>query len=137
MGCGGDSIQADSPVSERYEDFHDSAEVGDSILISDITDFEWDYLYVFGEGDKKSEVDDIIGVDFYGRQLPLVGSERIYDAGNLFIFVAGDEVVHAVSVGPADYTLFEWGHGYDPASATATEVDGGFVQLDDDSTSDG
>lgn len=61
--------------------------------LSALTDFDWDTVYVFGEGVSATDVHDAVGE-------PVLSAERYYDAGNLLIFVRAGTVERAVSVLP-------------------------------------
>lgn len=71
----------------------DLSATGGAGRLADLTDFEWDTVYVFSEGAAAADIEAAVGQ-------PVIDDEFYYEAGNLLIFVRGGEPVRAVSVLP-------------------------------------
>ena len=80
---------------------------GRSARLADLTDFEWDSVYVFGEGARADEINDSVGTT--------VLRPGWYDsAGNLLVFSLGGKAVYAADVVPDILVTgekIEWGAG--------------------------
>lgn len=93
-GCGnivGMDIAQDGRLHDRLRELSSS---GGSATLSDLTDFEWDTVYVFGEGARAEKINDSVGTTVLARQ------GHYYSAGNLLVFSSRGEVVYAADVVP-------------------------------------
>lgn len=86
-GCGGSLIESESAISPTIVDFEPD---DDAVLLGEITDFEWDRVYMFESGVRKDSIDERIGAELFGDD-----EEILIGQGQLLVFVLGDEVAHA------------------------------------------
>ncbi len=66
---------------------------GSAVPLSDLTDFDWDTVHVFGEGATSAEIEAVVGA-------PVIRGSRYLDAGQLLVFELDQDVVRALSVVP-------------------------------------
>lgn len=96
--------------------------------MDEFTDFPWDTVHLFGEGDTYRLIDTTVGTTVFGRE------GRYVEQGSLLIFTQGGQVVHAVALVPP---IIEGGtHTYrrETAVLRARTKDPGPYQLDLNST---
>ncbi|MGH3980310.1 MAG: hypothetical protein ACRDRZ_15110 [Pseudonocardiaceae bacterium] len=107
-GCGiigGMDIATEGPLHDRLREL---SSTGGSAALADLTDFEWDTVYVFGEGTRAEEINDAVGTTVLRVQ------DRYYSAGNLLVFSSHGKAVYAADVVPDILVTggdTEWGAG--------------------------
>jgi len=69
------------------------SQTGGTGRLADLTDFEWDTVYVFAEGAAAEDIETLVGRS-------VLSDDFYYEAGNLLVFVRDGEPVRAVSVVP-------------------------------------
>lgn len=78
---------------ELYNGIRGLSELGARGRIGDHTTFEWDEVFVFGEGTPAADITGITGA-------AVIATRRYEDAGNLLVFRHAQAVVRAVSIVP-------------------------------------
>lgn len=98
IGCGGNWMtdsgpyEYDTPVTRSLDEFHLTGPQGAQRRMDEFTDFNWDTVYLFGEGDSYRSIDDTIGTTVFGRD------GRYFDNnGVLLFFTHQGHVVHAAA----------------------------------------
>ena len=84
----------DSPVAQRLEEFHRAGPQGAERRLEDLTDFQWDTVHLFSEGDSYSEIDANVGTKVFEREGPYI------EQGSLLIFTSEGRLAHAVAIVP-------------------------------------
>lgn len=82
----------DTSVTQRLGEFQRRGPQGAQLRLDQLTDFEWDDVYLFGEGTPYREIDVAVGAALFGRD------GRYMERGPLLVFTSGGQVVHAVAL---------------------------------------
>ncbi len=96
----------DTPFAKRIGAFAKEGPHGATRRVDALTTFDWDTVYVFGEGARYRDVDREVGFELFGRD------GRYYDnGGTLLVFTLGGKLAAAQALIPpvvlgADATRF-------------------------------
>lgn len=121
----GDDFERDSAVAVELEEFRSGDRDGE-VLLADLTDFDWDSVYLFTETNRRSDIDRAIGIDHFG-------DDDSYLAGHSawLVFIDAGEVALAV-VTNNPFLLGLTGHPYGPTTTVVKQ--GEVLTLSDVST---
>lgn len=84
----------DTPIVQRLENFYRTGPHGAERRLDEFTDFGWDTVYLFGEGNTYRFIDATVGTPVFGRD------GRYTEQGSLLFFTHQGRVVHAVALVP-------------------------------------
>ncbi|MGE2689038.1 hypothetical protein [Mycolicibacterium pulveris] len=92
-GCGlggGPEVELtfDDPLEAKLSEV---AERSEPVRLRDLTDFEWDEVHIFYEGDSREEVEDVVGA-------PVFRDKFYGSSGSLMVFEDKDSVVKALAL---------------------------------------
>jgi hypothetical protein len=83
---------------------------GTVINISDITDYSWERMYIFGPYANGKSIQTIVGQDFLApREIKRLRRQGLLEFESMFVFIHGERVVdHFIfSMAYADFTIFK------------------------------
>ena len=120
----------DSPLTERLQEFHRSGPHGAERPLAQLTNFDWDTVYLFSEGNTYRHIDTTVGTTVFGRD------GRYVEQGSLLIFTSKGQVVHAVALVPPIIHGREHAYSRDDAVLRAITKDPGPYQLSFDESAD-
>ncbi|MGH3694720.1 MAG: hypothetical protein ACRDRX_12175 [Pseudonocardiaceae bacterium] len=130
-GCGGISVtdsipyKYDTPLTQSLDEFHRQGPQGSERRMDGFTDFDWDKVYLFGEGSSYRSIDEIIGTPVFGRD------GRYYDNDGVLLFFAKQgKVVNSVAFAPGYITGKAHTYARDTAMLRAYSKDPGPYQLE-------
>jgi hypothetical protein len=113
-GCSGGeemSYVFSSEVSEKLSEFSQKGPQGATILLSDVTSFQWDEVHVFPESSSGKVINQNVGQKMFD-------DDAYYgERGTLMVFTDHDKVVHALSFAPPLY--FDSGRKFTYSSSEA------------------
>jgi hypothetical protein len=89
---GGDRVRVQHD-EDLQRDVLRLSQQGGSGRLADLTDFDWDTVYVFSEGASATAIEKAVGT-------PVLSGKYYDEAGNLLVFSSGGSVVKATSVVP-------------------------------------
>jgi hypothetical protein len=116
-GCSGGeelSYVFSSEVSEKLSEFSQKGPQGTTILLSDITSFQWDEVHVFPVSSSGKVINQNVGQKMFN-------DDAYYgESGTLMVFTDQDKIVHALSFAPPLY--FDTGHKFTYTSSEAIVV---------------
>lgn len=93
-GCG---IVGNVDIAQKgqlHDRLRELSASGGSAMFADLTDFTWDKVYIFSEGARAEEINNMVGAAV------LSPPGRYYSAGNLLVFSSQGKVVYAADVVP-------------------------------------
>lgn len=102
-GSGGSAVEHDEELASTVVAM---SKQGETRQLSELTDFEWDKVYLYSEGAHAKDVAEDVGSD-------VLSDEYYYDAGNLLVFTRDGELERAVSVVP-DLLTWDGANGFGP-----------------------
>jgi hypothetical protein len=99
-GCSGGeemSYVFSSEVSEKLSELSQNGPQGATVLLSDITAFQWDKVHVFPESSSGKVINQNVGQKMFEED------EYYGENGALMVFTNQDRIVHALSFVPPLY----------------------------------
>jgi hypothetical protein len=130
-GCGGVSVtdsrpyKYDTPLTQRLDEFHRHGPQGSERRMETFTDFDWDKVYLFGEGSSYRSIDETIGTPVFGRD-----GRYSDNSGVLLFFTDQGRVVNGVAIVPGYITGKAQTYPRDTAMLRAYSKDPGPYQLE-------
>jgi hypothetical protein len=108
-GCG--VVVSDDPLEEKLSEVKSS---GQTVRLSDLTDFSWDEVHLFNEYTDRKVIEEVVGS-------PVISGDY-HASGSLLVFEDENQVVKTVTVGGdylradartygSDVLVKPWGNG--------------------------
>ncbi|MGH8884616.1 MAG: hypothetical protein ACRDYX_05480 [Egibacteraceae bacterium] len=115
----------DTPVTRSLGEFHRTGPRAAERRMDEFTNFDWDTVHLFGEGNSYRFIDDTIGTTVFGRD-----GRYSDNSGVLLIFTHQGQVVHAVAFAGGYITGGAHTYPREDAVLRAYSMDPGPYQLE-------
>lgn len=94
-GSGKRPFTYDSPLVAPLSELRRTGPRGATRRLDALTRFDWDAVYLFGEGTPYRTIDATVGVELFDRD-----GRFLDNGGTLLVFTRAGDVVHAAAFGP-------------------------------------
>jgi len=127
VACSSGSDAGIATTGEFTTDIRQAQEVllpGDSVALSELTDFDWDTVYFFAQGTQRSVINETVGDDVYDSDL----DERVLllESGFMAVFTQDGRFVETAKV-PESFTPSD--PQLDQSSATLVKSADSFMTI--------